>query len=266
MQGCSRRTGSLVSGNRTLSLYASRIHLRSAAACRLILCTGSLIHVCRYGYPTVRKRTGDDAGSMCCPWRKVDCRKSCLARRESALQQRTYAHPLTDSCRKRTEVRPSGYDCYQQLSPRLQEIEIAVWCDPYRCSLLRRRNVPQRWRGYRRMEYPECEQLLAAAARNRIGYLELSEARRYPDLLYLHLQCARRWGERCLDMRRTWRWSDGTGGCRRCMEHHPQPHGHRLPCLPVHSWRFARRRSVYGDSEERGRMGSRFFCQGEQEG
>lgn len=28
--------------------------------------------------------------------------------------------------------------------------------------------------------------------RNRIGYLELSEARRYPDLLYLHLQCARR--------------------------------------------------------------------------
>lgn len=36
------------------------------------------------------------------------------------------------------------------------------------------------------------------------------------------------------------------------MEHHPQPHGHRLPGLPVHSWRFARRRSVYGDSEERG--------------
>ena len=32
--------------NRPLSLYASRIHLRSAAACRLILCTGSLIHVC----------------------------------------------------------------------------------------------------------------------------------------------------------------------------------------------------------------------------
>ena len=31
------------------------------------------------------------------------------------------------------------------------------------------------------MEYPECEQLLAAAARNRIGYLELSETRRYPD-------------------------------------------------------------------------------------
>lgn len=116
----------LVSGNRPLSLYPSRIHLRSAAACRLILCTGSLIYVCRYGYPTVRKRTGDDAGSLCCPWRKVDCRKSSLAGRESALQQRTYAHPLTDSCRERTEVRSSGYDCYQQLSPRLQEIEVAV--------------------------------------------------------------------------------------------------------------------------------------------
>ena len=85
-----------------------------------------LLHAGLYGYPTVRKRTGDDAGSLCCPWRKVDCRKGCLAGRESALQQRTDAHPLTDSCRKRTEVRSSGYDCYQQLSPRLQEIEIAV--------------------------------------------------------------------------------------------------------------------------------------------
>ncbi len=173
-------------------LHAGKYYVQEASSMFVDLVIRQLVH-----------DTRDDARPLCGSWRKVYSRACCPARRKSALQQRTDAHPLTDSCGEHSEVRSSRHDCHQQLSTRLQEVEASVRRHPHRCALLGRRHVPQgRW-SHQRMEPAECGQLLASAARNRERHLELPETGRHPHLLHLHLQCPRRRGEHRMDLRGT---------------------------------------------------------------
>ena len=212
----------MVQRHRTLSARTPQLHLRPSAACRIVLCAGSRFDDSRPHCAHIHQPTRAHARPLCSTGRQVDSPACSPSRRIGALLERTYAHPCTDTERKPAEVRTRRRHRNQQLSARLSQGWHHVRRNTCRRAVLGRGNVSQGRRCKSGMEPAECGQLLAAATRDCERYMEMSATRRTAHLLYLHVQCARRRGERGVDSKRT--------GCRHNRVARHRVVGHNACC------------------------------------
>ena len=190
---------------RLLAAVASGLHVRPAAARRMVLRAGGRVDVSAPRHQPIRDPPRADARPLRRPGGQVNLRPRRAACGKCADVQRAGAEAGADSGRKHYEMGAAGGDCHQQPAARLRPLRPQVRRRAVRRALLGRGHVPQGSGLHWRVERTERGALRRAAARDCGRGVAVPAPGRTACLLHLHVQRPRKRGERGLDMLRAGR-------------------------------------------------------------